>query len=278
MEGHRQYRGRLAPSPTGLLHLGHAQTFWIAFARAKAARGELVLRMEDLDHERVRPEFVDAIIQDLRWLGIAWAGEPVFQSQRAELYLRAFARLRDAGRLYPCVCSRQDVQRAANAPHGPDDEIIYPGTCRPEKRRGPPPAQGNLSWRFRVPDGENIEFVDALCGPQRFVAGRDFGDFIVWCERGGKETPTYQLAVVVDDAEMKITEVVRGADLLASTARQLLLYRALGLSAPSFCHCPLVTNKAGVRLAKRDDAMSLRALREQGTTAEEILAGFRRTP
>ncbi len=271
MAGDPQYRGRLAPSPTGLLHLGHARTLWTAFERAKAAGGELILRIEDLDRERSRPEFVEAIIEDLRWLGIAWTGTPVFQSQLLDLYRRALAKLKDAGRVYPCECSRKDVQAPASAPHGADDEVIYPGTCRPENRPGQASVGGNVSWRFRIPDGEAVEFIDAERGPQHFVAGRDFGDFVVWSERGGKETPAYQLAVVVDDAAMAITEVVRGADLLVSTARQLLLYRALGWRPPSFCHCPLVTDQAGRRLAKRDDAMSLRSLRAKGWPPEEAL-------
>jgi glutamyl-tRNA synthetase len=190
------------------------------------------------------------------------------------LYRRAFVKLKDAGRVYPCACSRQDVQRAASAPHGADDEVVYPGTCRPENARGETRAARHASWRFRVSDGETIEFEDALRGQQRFVAGRDFGDFVVWSERDDRETAAYQLAVVVDDADMRMTEVVRGADLLVSTARQLLLYRALGLNAPAFCHCPLATNAAGVRLAKRDDAMSLRALRQKGLTPEEVRGQF----
>jgi glutamyl-tRNA synthetase len=264
------YRGRLAPSPTGLLHLGHAQTFWIAAQRAQAAAGALILRNEDLDRARSRPEFVAAMLEDLGWLGIQWQQGPFAQSERFPLYRAAFVKLKDGGFVYPCACSRQDVLRALQAPHAGEDEPIYPGTCRPEHAR--PIAPGaKINWRFRVPDGGEISFVDGCFGPQRFVAGTDFGDFVVWRHDG---IPSYQLAVVVDDAEMKISEVVRGADLLASTARQLLLYRALGLAAPAFCHCPLVTDGQGTRLAKRDDALSIRALREQGFTPAQVRARF----
>lgn len=277
------YRGRLAPSPTGYLHLGHARTFWIAQARARAAGGVLVLRLEDLDPDRCRPEFVTALLEDLRWFGLEWQEgpdcggphAPYVQSRRTAAYREALQRLQDGGYVYPCTCSRKDIRAAVAAPQGADDERIYPGTCRPENRtaagtatrpRPRPPC-----WRFRVPDGAGIEFVDGCRGDQRFVAGRDFGDFVVWRP---DDVPAYQLACVVDDAAMGITEVVRGADLLVSTARQLLLYRALGLRPPAFYHCPLVTDAQGRRLAKRHDALSLRALRARGRTPEQIRAGW----
>jgi glutamyl-tRNA synthetase len=270
------YRGRLAPSPTGFLHVGHARTFWTAQERSINAGGALILRNEDLDGDRARAEFVKAMLEDLRWFGFRWQEgpdcggpfAPYSQSDRGELYRAGFETLRSSGLIYPCYCSRRDVMRALNAPHASDDEPIYPGTCRNgSKHRGSRPP----SWRFRVPDGEAIEFEDGDFGHQRFVAGRDFGDFVIWRH---DEVPSYQLAVVMDDAAMKITEVVRGADLLLSTARQLLLYRALGFQSPSFYHCPLVTNAAGERLTKRDDAMSLRTLRAQGFTPEEIRRGW----
>ena len=285
----RVYRGRLAPSPTGLLHLGHARTFWIAAQRAAERGGKLILRNEDLDSQRCRPEFVDAMIEDLRWLGIEWsegpdcggAFGPYVQSERRAHYLSAWNRLRELGVIYPCSCSRKDVAQAAGAPHEGDDEPVYPGTCRPTETAARPlddasaathsqcrPAGAN--WRFRVPDGEEICFTDLHLGPQRFVAGRDFGDFIVWRR---DDVPAYQLAVVVDDAAMGITEVVRGADLLKSTARQILLFRALGLAAPDYYHCDLVRDEAGVRLAKRHDALSILRLRELGWTAERVRAG-----
>lgn len=279
------YRGRLAPSPTGYLHLGHARTFWIAQQRARRHQGQLVLRNEDLDPARCRPAFATALIEDLRWFGFEWQEGPdrggpfgpYAQSERIVLYREAFDRLRNLGQVYPCRCSRRDVARALEAPHAGDDEPIYPGTCRPravQADRDAPPVGGSrqspngatdgsgvVNWRFLVTDGEPIEFVDGSFGHQRFVAGRDFGDFVVWRQDG---LPAYQLACVVDDAAMRITEVVRGADLLRSTARQLLIYRALGITPPRFFHCPLVTDDRGVRLAKRHDALSLRTLRGQG--------------
>lgn len=224
------------------------------------------------------------MIEDLRWLGIDWsegpdcggACGPYTQSQRREHYLRAWETLREDGMIYPCTCSRKDVGMAAGAPNEGDDEPVYPGTCRPSSPRAaasevvPQAKPGGANWRFRVPDGEEICFADLHLGLQRFVAGRDFGDFIVWRR---DEVPAYQLAVVVDDAAMRITEVVRGADLLKSTARQILLFRALGLVAPDYYHCDLVRDQAGVRLAKRHDALSIRMLRDLGWTPEQVRAG-----
>lgn len=264
------YRGRLAPSPTGYLHLGHARTFWIAQQRARAAGGTLVLRNEDLDRDRCKPEFVRAMIEDLQWFGFQWQERPHAQSERMPLYREAFAKLKSGGFLFPCVCSRKDVQRALQAPHQGDEEPIYPGACR-----GRTQTAAKANWRFRVPDGEVIRFVDGHYGEQSFVAGKDFGDFVVWRQ---DELPAYQLAVVVDAAAMNITEVVRGADLLLSTARQILLYRALGLDPPAFYHCPLMTDATGLRLAKRHDALSLRTLRETGATPETLRATWNLPP
>jgi glutamyl-tRNA synthetase len=289
---HTNYRGRLAPSPTGLLHVGHARTFWIASQRAAARRGTLILRNEDLDPQRCRAEFVDATIEDLNWLGISWQEgpdcggpfAPYTQSARRNLYLQAWKRLRETAAIYPCSCSRKDVALAVGAPNDGDDEPIYSGKCRPAsslpgaarlRRRGTDEASvatrtdepAGFNWRFRIPDGEEICFDDLRLGPQRMVAGRDVGDFIVWRR---DDVPAYQLAVVVDDAAMGITEVVRGADLLKSTARQILLYRALGLPIPNFYHCDIVRDDAGVRLAKRHDSLSIRKLGEMGWTAERV--------
>ncbi len=275
------YLGRLAPSPTGLLHLGHARTFWTAQERARAAGGTLLLRNDDLDTARCRPEFVAAMQEDMRWFGLDWQEPMVTQSARIPLYRAALARMHSAGFIYPCTCSRRDVQQASAAPHEAafNDEPIYPGTCRPENRLlasrsspiAPPSPGDGVNWRFRVPDGEVLRFTDGQFGLQQAVAGRDFGDFLVWRK---DDAPSYQLACVVDDAVMGITEVVRGADLLKSTFRQLLLYRALGLPAPAFHHCPLVADDQGARLAKRHDALALRTLREQGRTPEEIRVGW----
>jgi len=269
------YRGRIAPSPTGYLHLGHARTFWIAQQRAIAANGTLILRNEDLDRARCKPEFVTAMYDDLKWFGFSWQEgpdvggphAPYNQSERIDLYRRAFEHLRKAGSIYPCVCSRKDIQQALQAPHASDDEPVYPGTCRNRSLE----SGARASWRFRIPDGEAISFTDAARGPQTFVAGKDFGDFVVWRH---DDFPSYQLAVVVDDAAMRITEVVRGADLLLSTARQFLLYRALDLTPPVFYHCDLMTDESGIRLAKRHDSLSLRTLRHRGTDAATLSRSF----
>ncbi|MBZ5490969.1 MAG: tRNA glutamyl-Q synthetase [Acidobacteriia bacterium] len=367
------YRGRLAPSPTGYLHLGHARTFWVAWQRARAAHGKLIFRNEDLDYQRCKPEFVQAMYEDLQWLGLDWdegpelsfqigksgqPGEPDLgrtvsgvvnrgssvspggagrggfgpysQSERRSFYLDAWRKLRDSGLIYPCTCSRKDLERALSAPHeeetgGPqapspagkdlrgtqagiaahakivraggeppspasleensarpgaaavqsqpiDDELPYPGTCRENigtAKNYDSPA--GVSWRFKVPDCETISFEDGYFGRQEFVIGRDFADFLLWRR---DDIPAYQLAVVVDDAAMQITEVVRGADLLKSTARQLLLIRALGYPVPAYFHCPLLRDEKNVRLAKRHDALSLRNLREQGVKAEELRKKF----
>jgi glutamyl-tRNA synthetase len=302
------YRGRLAPSPTGYLHLGHARTFWVAWKRARAARGKLIFRNEDLDYQRCRPEFVEAMYEDLRWLGLDWdegldlegvsRGDfgPYSQSERRSFYLDAWRKLRDSGLIYPCTCSRKDLERALSAPHealhaaplhgaalhevglendgpvGADDELPYPGTCRNKITTAKDyDSPAGVSWRFKVPDGETIGFDDGYFGRQEFVAGRDFADFLLWRR---DDIPAYQLAVVVDDAAMQITEVVRGADLLKSTARQLLLIRALGYPVPAYFHCPLLRDEKNIRLAKRHDALSLRKLREHGVKAEELRKRF----
>jgi glutamyl/glutaminyl-tRNA synthetase len=277
------YRGRIAPSPTGLLHLGHAATFWTAYQRALAAKGTLVLRMEDLDPQRSRPGFAVAAIEDLRWLGIRWQEGPdcggpcasYLQSERQALYTEALLKLIEGGFIYPCRCSRKDLASLAHAPH--EDEPVNPGACRPATnhpgvlqipRNTTAAPETEVNWRFRVADGEVIHFHDNHFGPQQFVAGKDFGDFLVWRK---DSVPAYQLAVAVDDAAMGITEVVRGADLLLSTVRQILLCGALGLAQPSWHHCPLVRDADGQRLAKRQDALSLRTLRASGIPPETVL-------
>lgn len=290
------YRGRLAPSPTGYLHLGHARTFWVAWQRARAAHGKLVFRNEDLDDQRCKPEFVRAMYEDLHWLGLDWDEgpdiggpfAPYLQSERRSFYLDAWRKLRDSGLIYPCTCSRKDLERALSAPHeeprhscgtaalggvpAADDELPYPGTCREKITTAKDyDSPAGVSWRFKVPDGEPISFDDGYFGRQEFVAGRDFADFLLWRR---DDIPAYQLAVVVDDAAMQITEVVRGADLLKSTARQLLLIRALGYPVPAYLHCPLLRDEKNVRLAKRHDALSLRALRAQGADPEVLRKKF----
>jgi glutamyl-tRNA synthetase len=267
--------------------LGHASTFWVAWQRAQQADGDLVLRNEDLDPHRSRPEFVCAMMEDLRWLGITWNEgpdvggpcAPYSQSQRRNFYLSAWRQLRDGGFIYPCTCSRKDLAQSASAPHETEadsnDEPLYSGPCRSrfaEAQNYPGPM--GVNWRFRVPDGQAVAFHDLRQGPQQFVAGKDFGDFVVWRR---DDVPAYQLAVVVDDAQMGITEVVRGMDLLKSTARQILLLQALGLPQPDYFHCDLWCDQQGQRLAKRHDALSLRHLRECGCTPEEALARLNKT-
>ncbi len=286
-----KYRGRIAPSPTGYLHIGHTLTFWRAQARGHAAGGKLILRIEDLDVARCCPEFYNALVEDLNWFGFKWDEgpdvdgpfAPYVQNERRAFYLDSWEKLRSGGFVYPCRCSRKDVLAAGLAPHEENEEPIYPGTCRPDveaavpaANSGPPLGQrpvqpAGINWRFRVPDGEEMEFVDARLGRQAAIAGREFGDFIVWRR---DDVPAYQLAVVVDDAAMQITEVVRGEDLLLSTFRQLLIYRVLNLPPPTFYHAPLIVDESGKRLAKRHAALSLRELRASGARPEEIRAKY----
>ena len=248
----------------------------MAARRAAEHHGTLVLRNEDLDPQRSRPEFVRAMIEDLRWLCSRWSEgpdcggpyAPYSQSERLDFYFAAWRALRDARAIYPCTCSRRELADAATAPNDTDDEPIYPGKCRHRNDAAQFSTPAGMNWRFRVPDGERIEFTDLNLGQQSYVAGDDFGDFLIWRR---DNVPAYQLAVVVDDAAMWITEVVRGADLLKSTARQLLLIRALGYATPAYYHCELLRDSEGKRLAKRHDALSIRTLRERGITAAEVV-------
>ena len=278
------YRGRLAPSPTGHLHLGHARTFWVAAERARAAGGTLALRNDDLDAIRFRLDYVDAMLEDMRWLGLQWQEGPDVggpygpynQSQRRPRYRAALEQLHSAGLIFPCTRTRRDVLEAIGAPHeggGADDEPVYPREFRPAPDAPLPPLGDTISvnWRLRVPDGEEITFTDGRFGLQRAVAGRDFGDFLVWRK---DDLPSYQLACALDDGDMAITEVVRGADLIKSTFRQLLVFRALHRRMPQFFHCPLMNDERGERLAKRHDALSLRTLRGQGVSPADIIEKF----
>lgn len=283
-----EYRGRLAPSPTGLLHIGHARTFWTARERARRAGGALILRNEDIDPQRCKPVFVEAFIDDLKWLGCDWhegpdiggPHAPYNQSERTDLYRESLARLIEAKKVYACTCSRKDIRSAVGAPHGIDDEPIYPGTCRVNTCVGKasegaamlPSAWGlseetKFSLRFRVPDGKEVFFKDRNLGDKTFVANQDFGDFVLWRH---DDVPSYQIAVVTDDIAMKITEVVRGLDLLVSTARQLLIYETLEAGPTNYYHCPVVCDENGERLAKRSNDVSLRALREAGKSARDV--------
>lgn len=264
-----KYIGRLAPSPTGLLHIGHAATFWTAYERAQQHGGTLLLRNEDLDSQRSKREFAEAMVEDLAWLGITWTPPIVVQSERLEIYRAAFERLLAGGFVYPCTCSRRELALMVAAPHeDTDDEPVYSGRCRP-RASGPRLFEQDVNYRFRVPAGEAVRFDDGNLGVQSFTAGADFGDFLVWRKDG---LPSYQLACVVDDSAMCVTEAVRGADLLKSTARQILLQRALGLLGLGYFHTRLLRDEHGVRLAKRHDALAIRTLRERGMQPEEVLA------
>ena len=260
------YCGRLAPTPTGFLHVGHALTFRVASDRARQSGGRLILRVEDLDPVRCQREFTVAAIEDLEWMGISWDEGPIFQSEQREEYLQAWRRLRDGGWIYPCRRSRKDVASAALAPHG--DEPVFPIAWRSDPKEAQnfsDPA--GVNWRFRVPDEEAIVFTDGNFGSVERVAVRDFGDFIVW---NRDNVPAYELAVVVDDLACGITEIVRGADLLTSTARQILIYRALGQKPPATFHTALVVDHDGRRLAKRSGGWSLRELRERGLRPDDV--------
>ncbi|NBV46945.1 MAG: tRNA glutamyl-Q synthetase [Planctomycetia bacterium] len=272
----RGLRGRLAPTPTGLLHVGHARTF--ALAASRAAGAGLVLRIEDLDGPRCRAEFIAAVLVDLRWLGLEWTEgpdvggphAPYRQSERTAWFLDIWRRLETAGAIYPSPHSRRDVEEAATAPHesvADDADPIFPPALRPARRERAG-APGGVPWRFRVPDGRVITFDDALQGRVSRTAGVDFGDFVVWRR---DDLPAYELAVVADDHAMGILEVVRGADLLTSTARQILLGEALGWPAPRWCHADLVCDAAGRRLAKRTGGLAIADLRERGFTPPDVL-------
>lgn len=235
----------------------------------------MLLRNDDLDRARCRPEFVAAMREDLAWLGLHWREPMVSQSERLPLYRAALARLHAEGLIFPCTRSRRDVLEAAGAPHeeGLEEEPVYPPAFRPAIG-SPLPSLGRriaVNWRFRVPDGEEITFIDARLGRQSAVAGRDFGDFLVWRR---DDLPSYQLSCAVDDAGLGITEVVRGEDLVRSTFRQLLLFRAFGCPPPAYFHAPLLRDDGGRRLAKRHDALSLRALRESGRSSASLAAEF----
>lgn len=270
--------GRLAPSPTGVLHLGNARTFLLAWLSVRARAGTLLLRIEDIDGPRVKAGAAELAIEDLRWLGLDWDGEVVVQSARRKLYRRAAQQLLDRGLAYPCVCTRREVDEAASAPHesgplesGPEgqgsDGPIYPGTCRgrfESLEHAKRETGREAALRFLV-DVPAVPFVDGFRGEQ---AGSIAGDFVIQKRDGD---PAYQLAVVVDDAAQGVSEVMRADDLLPSTPRQLLLYRALDLPAPRFAHVPLLVGADGLRLAKRHGDTSLRHFRQQGVSSAALV-------
>lgn len=257
--------GRFAPSPSGRMHLGNVFSALLAWLSARSQDGELILRIEDLDTQRCRPEYAEQMRQDLRALGLSWDREVQMQSQRSGVYARYVDILREKGLVYPCWCTRGDL-RAASAPHASDGKPIYPGTCRhlSEAERASHDRPGAL--RVIVPD-ETITFCDRLQGECAENLARECGDFII---RRADGVHAYQLAVVVDDALAGVTEVVRGRDLLDSTPRQLYLYRTLGFPAPEFAHVPLLEAADGHRLSKRERDLDLGAL-FKAHTPEEIL-------
>ena len=268
-------RGRLAPTPTGLLHIGHARTFAVAATRAD---GDLVLRMEDLDACRCRPTYAEAAIDDLHWLGLRWSEGPdcggphgpYAQCDRDAVYREFWWQLAKAKLIYPSPQSRRDLETAAVAPHTSDDgEQVFPCNLRPRDWKLPTTPAG-VPWRFRVPDGRVVRFIDERLGPVTRTAGVDFGDFVVWRR---ENLAAYELAVVADDHLMNIAEVVRGEDLLTSTARQLLLYEAFGWIIPRFYHAPLVRDQSGKRLAKRTGGLAIRDLREAGVSPDLVING-----
>ena len=278
--------GRFAPSPSGRIHLGNILCCLLAWLSARQRGGQVILRIEDLDTARCPRRYGEQMVQDILWLGLEWDEGPIVggihgpyqQSQRTALYQAALEQLEKEGLVYPCFCSRAELH-AASAPHREDGQVVYPGTCRdltPEetaeriKRSGRPPA-----LRLRVPE-EKIAFTDGHMGPYTEDLARDCGDFVLQRSDG---MFAYQLAVVVDDAAMGITEVVRGSDLLSSTPRQLLLYRLLGLPAPAFCHVPLLLDSDGCRLSKRNadaglDTLGRRYRPEEILGKLAYLAGF----
>lgn len=271
-------RGRFAPTPSGHLHIGNARTALLAWLQVRAAGGQFVLRIEDIDKPRCRPALAAEILTDLRWLGLDWDEGPdvggpcgpYLQSERDPLYQTALARLEQNGWLYPCFCSRAQIQAVASAPHGLAAEgPVYPGTCRhlTAAERAQRAAQGKTpSLRFALPDAP-LTFVDQVAGPQQVPPGSG-GDFVVKRADG---IIGYQLAVVVDDAAMGITDVLRGADLLDSTPRQIWLYRALDLPVPRFAHVPLLYGPDGQRLSKRHGAVAVAAMRAAGTPPEQVV-------
>lgn len=267
--------GRFAPSPSGRLHLGNLGCSLLAWLSAKSRGGKIVLRIEDLDAARCPRVYADQLEEDLAWLGLVWdeGGSqggphgPYYQSECSEIYTQSYKKLEEMHLVYPCFCSRAQLH-AASAPHTSDGNVVYPGTCR-DLTPAEVAAKAQVkapAWRLKVPD-EVISFEDGCMGPHAENLLTDCGDFYL---RRADGVFAYQLAVVVDDARMGVTEVVRGADLLSSTARQLYLYRLLGLKAPHFAHCPLLLAADGRRLSKRDGDQSLENLRGKYTAPEIV--------
>ncbi len=261
-----QVIGRLAPSPTGAQHIGNARTYLIAWLSARTQNGQVLLRIEDIDSPRTKPGAAQIAQDDLRWLGLNWDGPTQVQTSRLSLYQSAFERLKSKELVYPCTCSRKDVEDAASAPHLDHEPTPYPGTCAQRRAADAEVITDRpYAWRFRFTS--QPAFTDRFVG-QVQPDPRHAGDFVIWKNTG---TPAYQLAVVVDDAAQQVTEVIRGDDLIPSTPRQLSIYQALGLVPPQFIHVPLVVGPDGRRLAKRHGDTRLATLREQGVPAESCV-------
>ncbi len=272
------HKGRLAPSPTGFLHLGNAWSFLWAWLWAKSpqkqhatAQGSLILRMENIDPQRSRSEYAQNIEKDLRWLGLTWDGETLYQSTRHHAYTQALNFLEEKGYTYPCYCTRKELRTLAGAPHVDDCGAPYPGICAqlsPEERTRKEAEGRKACVRLHCQNTQKIHFIDALYGTQAFDLQQLGGDFAI---RRSDGVIAYQLAVVVDDAAQNVTHIVRGADILPSTPRQLYLQHLLGYPTPKYAHVPLLLDNHGERLAKRHSALSLQALRNDGVSPERIL-------
>lgn len=266
------YVGRLAPSPTGALHLGNVRTFMIAWLRARACGGKVIMRMEDLDHPKDKPGAAEGALNDLRWLGFDWDEEYV-QSRRRDYYRTALGRLIGRDSVYPCVCSRRDVESAQSAPHS-GEQLFYPGTCRgrfADYRTAFNALGRSPVWRFKVPGHTAVEFNDVFAGRYRQEVSRVLGDFPIARDEFGAG---YTLACAVDDVAMGVTEVVRGDDLLPATPAQLLLIEALGGTAPRYLHVPLVVGADGKRLAKRHGDTRVASFRERGVSPQAIIGAL----
>ena len=267
MEQTKGVRGRFAPSPSGRMHLGNLWSCLLAWLSARSAGGSMVLRLEDLDPDRCKMEYCDQVMRDLEWLGLDWDGQPMYQSQRAEAYAQAFHKLEEQGLIYPCYCTRAE-RLAASAPHRSDGIVIYDGRCRrlSAEEKETLSQTRRPAWRVQVPE-KTITFCDLLHGKYEQDLSRACGDFIL---RRSDGVYAYQLAVIVDDAAMGVTQVVRGSDLLDSTPRQLWLQEALGLPQPEHAHVPLLLAPDGRRLAKRDRDLELGQLQATYTAPELV--------
>lgn len=269
----QRYRTRLAPTPSGFLHLGHAATFLFTHKRCLEKKGVLIYRLEDIDRERTREEYIKSCEEDLSWLGISWheggvepgGYGPYVQSENLTAYQKMWNALFEKGYLYPSPQSRKEIQ-ALDLNKGFDGELVFPATLRDIDSNQF--QRDQVNWRFKVPEGKVIRFYDQNLGKISFETGKDFGDFLVWRRNGW---PSYELAVVHDDIQMKITEVIRGEDLLLSTARQILLYEALELTPPDWLHLPLLRNSEGEKLSKSKDSRSLKSMREEGVKVNEMI-------